>query len=90
MKKILWTYRAFIKYCVFSKIFKYFSDWFPLGGVSVCTQWQVKHKGCRRTCRVQKNHNILKKNTIFYEHPVVATVVVEQKLRPGTDSVKRL
>ena len=26
---------------------------FPLG-VSVCTQWQVKHQRCSRTCRVQK------------------------------------
>ena len=38
---------------------------FPLG-VS-CTQWQVKHQSCSRTCRVQKNHNILRKNKIFNE-----------------------
>ena len=42
---------------------------FPLGG-SVCTQWQVKHKRCSRNCRVQKNHNILRKKTIFNEHSV--------------------
>ena len=39
-------YRMFIKYCVFSKILKYIPDSglsrFPLGGVSVCTQWQAK------------------------------------------------
>ena len=66
-------YRVFIKYCVFSKILKYIPDsalsWFPLS-VSVCTQWQVKNQRCSRTCRVQKNHNILRKNTIFNEHPV--------------------
>ena len=26
---------------------------------------------CSRTCRVQKKHNILRKNTIFNEHPVL-------------------
>ena len=63
----------FIKYCIFSKILKYILDSglsrFPLV-VSVCTQWQVKHQRCSITCRVQKNHNILRKNTIFNEHPV--------------------
>ena len=57
----------------FSKILRYIPDsgfsWFPLG-VSVCTQWQVKHQHCSRTGIVQKNHNILRKNTIFNEHPV--------------------
>ena len=48
---------------------------FPLGGFSVCTQRQVKHQRCGgRTWRVQKNHNILRKNTIFNQHPVVYTV----------------
>ena len=37
-------------------------------GVSECKQWQVKHRRCSRTS--QKNHNILKKNTIFNKHPV--------------------
>ena len=64
---------VFIKYCVFSKILKYIPDSglsrFPLG-VSVCTQWQVKHRRCSRIYTVQKNHNILGKNTIFIEHPV--------------------
>ena len=63
----------FIKYCVFSKILKYIPDSglsrFPLV-FSVCTQWQVKHQRCSRTCRVQENHNISRKNTIFNEHPV--------------------
>ena len=67
-------YTVFIKYCVFSKILKYIPDsglsQFPLGGVSVCTQWQVKHQRRSRYGRVQKNHNILRKNTIFNEHPV--------------------
>ena len=63
----------FIEYCVISKILKYIPDSglsrFPLG-FSVCTQWQVKHQRCSsRTCRVQKNHNILRKNTLFIEHP---------------------
>ena len=65
-------YRVFIKYSVFSKILKYIPDSglsrFPL---SVCTQWQVKHQRCSKTCRVQENHNILRKNTIFNEHPVI-------------------
>ena len=56
----------------FSKILKYIPNSglsrFPLG-VSVWTQWQVKHQRCSRTCRV-KNHNISKKNTILTEHPV--------------------
>ena len=63
----------FIKYCVFSKILKYISDSdlsrFPLG-INVCKQWHVKHQHCNRTGRVQKNQNILRKNTIFNEHPV--------------------
>ena len=66
-------YRVFIKHCVFSKILKYILDSdlfrFPLG-VSRCTQWQVKHRHCSRTCRVNKNHNILRKtqylmNTLY-------------------------
>ena len=39
--------------------------------ISVCTHTrQVEHQRCSRTGRVQKNYNILRKNTIFYEHPV--------------------
>ena len=42
------TYRVFIKYCVIFEDVKIYSRlWnlsrFPLG-VSVCTQWQVKHQ----------------------------------------------
>ena len=60
---LLWRlYRVFIKYCVFAKILKYIPDSglsrFPLC-VSECTQWQVKQK-----------KYILRKNTIFKEHPV--------------------
>merc|ERR1711860_128064 len=40
-------------------------------GVRVCTlTGQVEHQRCSRNCRVQENHKILRKNTIFYEHPV--------------------
>ena len=59
----------------FSKILKYsglltFSV-FPRCARCVCIHTrQVEHQRCSRTCRVQKNHNILRKNTIFYEHPV--------------------
>ena len=58
-RKIQINYRMFIKYSVFSKILKYVPDSL---GVIVCTQWQVKHQ---RWSRTHKNHNILKKNTIF-------------------------
>ena len=34
------------------------------------TKWQVEHQRCSRTGRVQKNPNILRKNTILDEHPV--------------------
>ena len=61
-------YRVLIKYCVFSKILKYIPDSglsrFPLG-VSECTQWQVKPQLLQ-----QKNHNIIRKTTIFNQHPV--------------------
>ena len=55
----------------FSNVLKYIPDsglsWFTL---SVCTQWQVKHQRCSRSCRVQKIHNIFRRFTIFNEHPV--------------------
>ena len=64
---------CWIEYCVISNILRYIPDSglsrFPLG-VSVCTQWQVKHQRCSRTCRLQKNNNILRKNTLINEHPV--------------------
>ena len=54
-------YRVFIKYCVFSELSKIFWTLFSLG-VSVCTHnRQVKNQRYRRTGRVQKNHNILRK-----------------------------
>ena len=31
---------------------------------------RIEHQRCSRTDRVQKNHRILGKNTIFNEHPV--------------------
>ena len=40
-------------------------------GVSVCIHSrQVEHQRCSRNGRVQNNHKILRKNTIFNEHPV--------------------
>ena len=66
-------YRVFIKYCVFSKILKDIPDSglyrFPLV-VSVCTQWQVKPQCLQQNLQSSENHNILRKNTIFNEHPV--------------------
>ena len=64
-------YRVFFEYCVFANIPDSGLSRFPLGG-RVCTQWQVKHQHCSRTGRVQKNHNILRENIIFNEHPVAA------------------
>ena len=58
---------------VFFEDFKIYSGLWPLSvplGVSVCTQWQVKHRRRSRTCRVKKNHYISRKNTIINEHPV--------------------
>ena len=50
----------------FSKILKYIPDSglsrFPLGA-SVCTQWQVKHRHCSRTCRIQKKSQNFKEKT---------------------------
>ena len=67
-------YRVFIKYCVFFRIFENIPEsdlsLFSLG-VSVCIHTrQVENQRCSRTGRVQKNHKILRKNTIFNEHPV--------------------
>ena len=63
-------YRVFIKYCVFLKILRYIPDSglyrFPLG-VNESTQYQSCSS---RTCRVQKNHNIWRKDIRFNEHPV--------------------
>ena len=40
-------------------------------GVSACTHTrQVEHQRCNSTGRVQKNHNILRKDTIINGHPV--------------------
>ena len=77
-------YRVSIKYCVFSKILRNISDSglsrFPLG-VSEITQWKVKHQRCNsRTYRVQKYQNILRKNTIFNEHPVEYEAIRQEML----------
>ena len=64
-------YRVFIKYCVFSELLEIFRTLFSLA-VSVCAHTrQVINQHCSRTGRVQKNHKILRKNTIFNEHPVL-------------------
>ena len=58
--------------CFFRR-FKIFRTLFCLD-VSVCTHTrQVEHMRCSRADRVQKNHNILGKNTISNEHPVYHT-----------------
>ena len=66
---VLWTvwrkYRVFIKYCFFPRILKYIPD----SGLSR-SPLGVKRQHYSRTGRVQNNHNILRKNTIFNEHPV--------------------
>ena len=65
------SYRVFIKYCVFSEFLKIFRTLFSLG-VSVCTHTrQVENQRCSRTGRVEKNHKILGKKTIFNVHPVL-------------------
>ena len=62
------TYRVFIKYCVFSKILIYFPD-------SVFSRCQcVYTRQAGRTPALQQNRQsskILRKNTIFNEHPIV-------------------
>ena len=46
-------------------------------GVSVCTHtMQCEHQRCNRTGRVQKNHKISRKNTIFNEHWTPCTFLV--------------
>ena len=52
---------------------------FPSVPGSVCTQLQVKHQGCSRICRVQKNHNILKEKHNISWTPCsshIATMVI--------------
>ena len=52
---------------------------FPSVSVCVYTHTrQVEHQRCSRTGRVQKNHQILKKSTIFNEHPVSSAWVNKQ------------
>ena len=70
----LFSYRVFIKYCVFVQRFQNILNsglsLFILG-VSVCTHTrQVEHQRCRGTARVQKYFKIYGKNTIINEHPV--------------------
>ena len=56
----------------FSEDFKIFRTLFSLG-ISVCTHTrQVENQRWSRTERVKKNHKMLRKNTIFNEHPVPA------------------
>ena len=40
------------------------------------TTRQVEHQRCSRTGRVQKNQKILRKNTIFNEHPVYLNCLI--------------
>ena len=95
----MFIYRVFIKYCVFSEDFKIFLTLFPLG-VSVCTRTrQVENLRCSRTDNIQKNQKILRKNTIFNEHPVYEIIHVHEApqclafksaLRVGEKSVQRI
>ena len=84
-QQLFWPlrYRVFIKYCVFFENLKLFRTLaflcFPPVSVCVHTR-QVEHQRCRRTGRVQKNPEILRKNTLFNEH----TVIVCGKLRKNT------
>ena len=64
------SYRVFIKYCNFVTI-----AFLCFLSVSVCVHTrQVEHRRCSRTGIVQKIHKILRKNTIFNEHPVLEHV----------------
>ena len=69
-----YKYRVFIKYCVFRKFLYIFRTLASLGVYTGLyawtTKWQVEHQRYSRTGRVKKNHNILRKKTIFNEHPV--------------------
>ena len=47
------------------------------------TKWQVEDQCCSRTGKVKKNHNILRKNTIFNEHPVSPFNLMNTQLTPG-------
>ena len=82
-----YTNRVFIKYCVFSKMLRYTPDSGLsrfLRGVSECTQWQVKHQRCNsRTCRVQKNHNILRKTQCLMNTLYVNFTTLYYKLQGG-------
>ena len=69
-------YRVLIKYCVFFEDFKIFRTFaflcFLSVSVCVCTHTrQVEQQRYSRKGRVQKIHNIVRKNTIFNEYPVV-------------------
>ena len=70
-------YRVFIKYCVFFRFFKNIPDsGLSLFSLSVCTHtWQIENQRCSKAGRVQKNHKILRKSTIFNEHPVYPSIV---------------
>ena len=41
---------------------------------------KIEQQRCSRTGKVQKNHKILKKNTIFNEHPVIRFVPIDSSL----------
>ena len=68
-------YSVFIIYCVFSKILKYlYSDLCPflvfprcqsvyIGLHAWAARWQIEHQCYKRTGRVKKIHNILRKIT---------------------------
>ena len=76
----------------FSKILKYILDSglsrLPLG-VSVCTQWQVKHQRCSsRTCWVQKNRNILRKTQYSMSTLYVISWLIYDKISSLLETIE--
>ena len=70
---LFWDTGCSLNIVFFSKFFKCSGLCLSLFSlcISTCTQTrQVEHQRCSRTGRVQKNHKILRKNTIFNEHPI--------------------
>ena len=83
--RMMLLYRVFIKYCVFSEDFKIFRTPFPV--FPLC-QFMYTHQTGRTPALQQnwKKNHILRKNTIFNEHPVYAcsifTVPLYHSLEP--------
>ena len=79
--QVSWTYRVFIKYCIFLKDFKIFRTlaFFCFPSVSVCVHThtrQVENQRCSRTGRVQKNHKILRKKHNIWWTPCILSLAL--------------